>query len=59
VTRRSRRTACLEQAGRPIGGDDLLIAAQALALRHTLITANEREFARIDDLVCENWLRHA
>jgi tRNA(fMet)-specific endonuclease VapC len=36
-----------------------LIAAQALALRHTLITANEREFARIDDLVCENWLRHA
>jgi tRNA(fMet)-specific endonuclease VapC len=49
--------ASLEQAGRPIGGNDLLIAAQALALRHTLVTANEREFARIDDLPCENWLR--
>jgi tRNA(fMet)-specific endonuclease VapC len=51
--------ASLEQAGRPIGGNDLLIAAQALALRHTLVTANEREFARIDDLPCENWLRDA
>lgn len=47
----------LEQAGRPIGGNDMLIAAHALALRHTLITDNEREFARIADLPCENWLR--
>jgi tRNA(fMet)-specific endonuclease VapC len=49
----------LEQAGQAIGANDLLIAAQALALRHTLVTDNEREFARIDDLPCENWLRHA
>lgn len=51
--------ARLEQAGRPIGGNDLLIAAQAVALRHTIITDNEREFARIGDLPCENWLRDA
>jgi tRNA(fMet)-specific endonuclease VapC len=46
----------LEQKGEPIGGNDLLIASQALSLGFTLVTANEREFARIDDLQCENWL---
>lgn len=49
--------ARLEKAGRPIGANDLLIAAQALALGHTVVTDNEREFSRIDDLVIENWLR--
>ena len=49
--------ARLEQAGQPIGGNDLLIAAQVAALRHTIVTDNEREFARIDGLPCENWLR--
>ena len=47
----------LEQAGQPIGGNDLLIAAQACALGHTLVTDNEREFARVDRLYYENWLR--
>jgi tRNA(fMet)-specific endonuclease VapC len=47
----------LERAGQPIGANDLLIAAQALALRHTLVTDNEREFSRIDGLSVENWLR--
>ena len=47
----------LERAGRPIGGNDLLIAAQAVTLGHTIVTDNEGEFARIDDLPCENWLR--
>jgi tRNA(fMet)-specific endonuclease VapC len=51
--------ARLEQAGQPIGGNDLLIAAQAISLRHTLVTDNEREFARIEELPRENWLRHA
>lgn len=54
-----RLRARLEQAGRPIGGNDLLIAAQAVALGHTLVTDNEREFARIDGLPRENWLRGA
>ncbi len=49
--------AQLEQAGRAIGGDDLLIAAQAIALGYILVTDNQREFARIEGLTCENWLR--
>jgi tRNA(fMet)-specific endonuclease VapC len=49
--------AHLERFGRPIGGNDLLIAAQVIALGHAIVTDNEREFARIDDLPCENWLR--
>ena len=49
--------ARLEQAGQPIGGNDLLIAAQALALGYTLVTDNEREFSRITELPLENWLR--
>jgi len=48
--------ARLERSGRPIGGNDLLIAAQSVALRYTLVTDNEREFARIAELARENWL---
>jgi tRNA(fMet)-specific endonuclease VapC len=47
----------LEQAGTPIGGNDLLIAAQAKALGFTMVTDNEREFARVEGLAWENWLR--
>jgi tRNA(fMet)-specific endonuclease VapC len=46
----------LERAGQPIGANDLLIAAHTLTLGHALVTANEREFARIADLRRENWL---
>jgi tRNA(fMet)-specific endonuclease VapC len=49
--------ARLEQAGQPIGGNDLLIAAQTIALGCTIVTDNEGGFARIDDLPRENWLR--
>ena len=47
----------LEQIGQPIGGNDLLIAAQTLSLGYTIVTDNEAEFARIKDLPRENWLR--
>jgi len=47
----------LESAGTPIGGNDLIIASQAMALDLTLVTDNEREFSRIDGLRIENWLR--
>jgi len=47
----------LETAGAPIGGNDLLIASHALALGLTLVTGNEREFARVDGLKIENWLK--
>ena len=46
----------LERKGTPISGNDMLIAAHALALDATLVTANTREFARIDGLKLENWL---
>ena len=49
--------AQLEQAGRPIGANDLLIAAHALALGFTVVTDNEKEFARVKDLSVKNWLR--
>lgn len=49
--------AGLERRGHPIGGNDLLIAAHALALDRILVSANEREFSRIPDLRIENWLR--
>jgi tRNA(fMet)-specific endonuclease VapC len=48
--------AQLEQAGRPIGGNDLLIASQTLALGYTIVTGNEKEFARVKNLARENWL---
>jgi tRNA(fMet)-specific endonuclease VapC len=35
----------------------LLIAAHALALGYTIITDNEKEFARVEDLQLQNWLR--
>lgn len=47
----------LERAGTPIGGNDMLIAAQALSLGYTIVTDNEKEFARVTDLRIENWLR--
>ena len=47
----------LERTGGPIGANEMLIAAQALSLGLTLVTANEREFARVPGLNIENWLR--
>jgi tRNA(fMet)-specific endonuclease VapC len=52
-----RLRARLESAGRPIRANDLFIAAHAIALDHTLVSDNEREFSRIDGLSIENWLR--
>lgn len=46
----------LEQAGTPIGPNDLLIAAHTLALGLTLVTANIREFERVPTLSLDNWL---
>jgi tRNA(fMet)-specific endonuclease VapC len=47
----------LEREGLPIGGNDLLIAAQAIALGLIVVTDNEAEFARVAGLKRENWLR--
>jgi tRNA(fMet)-specific endonuclease VapC len=47
--------ARLREAGTPIGPCDLLIAAQALRHRRTLVTANVDEFSRVRGLVWEDW----
>jgi len=49
--------ARLELGGRLISANDMLIAAHALALGMTLVTDNDREFARVEGLAVENWVR--
>jgi tRNA(fMet)-specific endonuclease VapC len=49
--------ARLERAGTPIGPFDTLIAAQAVARKLTLVTNNQREFARVSGLRLDNWAR--
>jgi tRNA(fMet)-specific endonuclease VapC len=46
----------VERLGKPIGANDLLIAAHALTLDLTLVTDNVEEFARVPGLSIENWL---
>ena len=46
----------LEAQGTPIGPNDMLIAAQVLALGMTLVSGNVGEFSRIPQLKVENWL---
>lgn len=46
----------LETIGKPIGGNDLLIAAHACAIGAAIVTANTDEFKRIRGLKVENWL---
>ncbi len=48
--------AQLEAQGQPIGPNDALIAAHALALGATLVSGDD-EFARVPGLKVENWLR--
>ena len=49
------RTA-LESAGRPIGANDLMIAAHALDRGLVLVTGNVDEFGRVPGLAVENWI---
>ena len=48
--------ARLEGAGKPIGNNDLWIAAHALALGVTLVSNNTREFERVPKLKLANWV---
>ena len=47
--------ADLERRGRPIGPNDMLIAAQAIGSDLIIVTNNEREFRRVPGLKIENW----
>lgn len=52
----AEHAARLRAAGTPIGGNDLWIAAHALALGATLVTHNMREFRRIRGLKLDDWV---
>ncbi len=41
--------------GKPIGPNDMLIAATAIALQATLVSGNMHEFQRVKGLRLENW----
>lgn len=47
--------AQLRREGRPIGGNDLMIAAIAIANSHVLVTRNVGEFSRVAGLEVERW----
>ncbi len=47
----------LQKAGKPIGGNDLIIASTVLATNSVLVTNNEKEFKRIPKLKIDNWVR--
>jgi len=47
--------AKLADMGKPIGPNDLLIAAIALANDLTLVTHNVKEFGRVPGLLMEDW----
>ena len=49
--------AQLEKQGTPIGSLDMLIAAHALSINCTLVTNNEKEFVRIQNLKIDNWVK--
>ena len=48
--------ASLESQGKPIGNNDLWIAAHAKAATLTIVTNNEQEFQRVPDLKVQNWV---
>lgn len=48
--------ADLQRKGTPIGMNDLLMAAHCLHLKLILVTANVKEFKRVEGLKVENWL---
>jgi tRNA(fMet)-specific endonuclease VapC len=50
-----RLRAAREASGRPIGPNDMLIGAHALARGLTMVTDNLKEFRRIRGLTVENW----
>lgn len=45
----------LENVGRPVGPNDLFIAATALANGLILVTHNTKEFGRVEGLLLEDW----
>jgi tRNA(fMet)-specific endonuclease VapC len=46
----------LEKSGETIGPLDMLLAAHTLSNNFVLITNNEKEFRRVNNLKIENWI---
>ena len=51
-----RLRAYLKKKGKPLGNNDLLIAAHALSIQAKLITNNTSEFMQVPNLQLENWI---
>jgi len=51
-----RIRAALDRVGKPIGGNDLFIAAHAIVIDAVLVTGSVDEFKRVPGLKIENWL---
>ncbi len=47
----------LQSQGKIIGNMDILIGSQAVSRELILVTNNEKEFKRIDNLEIENWVK--
>lgn len=52
----SKIRAYLEQKGKVIGPNDLIISATVMANNGILVTNNEKEFSEIEGIVTENWI---
>ena len=52
-----RIRSALQSIGKPIGPNDMWIAAHARCLGLTVVTHNTREFGRVAELKVEDWLR--
>jgi len=59
VERYGKIRAFLEFKGKTIGPLDTLIAAHALSLDLMIVSNNIKEFSRIPNLKCENWVSQA
>lgn len=58
-TRYAALRVALEGAGTPMGPNNMLIAAHALALDLAVVTGNISEFSRVRTLTAVNWMeRH-
>ena len=48
----------LEKSGKPIGGNDMVIAAIVRANGGVLVTNNTKEFERVEQLAVEDWTKY-
>ena len=52
----ARLQAALFSVGTPIGNDDTMFADRALSVGATIVTNNQKHFAKVKKLKTENWI---